>query len=159
MYGHRFNELAAVGIVRDGDRIIIIKRKTSPRDPWSGQIALPGGHIEQGESVTEGLLREIREEVNLNLLPDSIKGQMESVGTAVAPELCVFPFVLDYQNIETAYAGPEVSELKIVKVQEFRETVTANGLPAMDYDGWQVWGMTYRILMQYIQGNFKVYRK
>jgi len=153
------NDTAAVGIIRNSSRIILIKRKTSSRDPWSGQIALPGGHIENGETVEEGLLREIMEEVNIELSTESIVGEMEPASTIISPELKVFPFILDYPDLEMAHPGPEISEIKIVNVYEYEENTTERGLPALNYDGWYVWGMTYRILSEYIRGNFKSYKK
>ncbi len=153
------NDTAAVGIIRNSSRIILIKRKASARDPWSGQIALPGGHIEHGETIEQGLLREIMEEVNIELSIDSIVGEMEPTSTLISPGLKVFPFILDHMYLEMAHPGPEISEIKIVNVYGYEQSRTERGLPALNYDGWNVWGMTYRILSEYIRGNFKSYKK
>ena len=152
-------DTAAVGIIRNSNRIIIIKRKVSSHDPWSGQIALPGGHIENEETIKEGLLREIMEEVNIELSIESIVGEMEPASTIISPELKVFPFILDHSDLEAAQPGPEISEIKIVNVYEYEESTTDRGFPALNYDGWYVWGMTYRILTEYIRGNFRSYKK
>lgn len=39
---------------------------------WSGKIGFPGGGINVGEDVTSGLLREVREEIGLTLVPNQI---------------------------------------------------------------------------------------
>jgi 8-oxo-dGTP pyrophosphatase MutT (NUDIX family) len=49
----------------DGDRILLQRRAgTGYRD---GELSLPAGHIEPGESATAALLREAREETGLDL--------------------------------------------------------------------------------------------
>ncbi len=153
------NKIAAVGIIRNDDEIIIIKRRTSPRDPWSGQIALPGGHVENNETIVSGVLREIREEVRLNLPSEDIVGEMDPVNSTIAPTLDVYPYIINCNSLDEATPGPEVSELRVVHLLNFKKDTTPSGKPALNYDGWYVWGMTYRILTQYIQGNFRVYKK
>lgn len=50
-------------IVRDG-RALIIKRAHEPR---MGEWSLPGGLLELGESLTDAVRREIKEETNLDI--------------------------------------------------------------------------------------------
>lgn len=46
------------------DGIVLIKRRCNPE---KGKWALPGGHLEFGESLEEAVVREVKEETNLNL--------------------------------------------------------------------------------------------
>lgn len=48
-------------------QILFMKRAESPRDPWSGHVAFPGGRVEAGESDLEAAIRECREEIGLDL--------------------------------------------------------------------------------------------
>ena len=53
---------ATVAVVINSRReLLCVVRK---RDPARGTLDLPGGFVDPGESITEGLLREVREEVN-----------------------------------------------------------------------------------------------
>lgn len=56
-------ELTNMCMVYDGDKILVQNRTKSD---WPG-IAFPGGHVEQGESLTESVIREIREETGLTI--------------------------------------------------------------------------------------------
>lgn len=47
-----------------------ITRAAHPGDPWSGDVAWPGGRVEPGETDLEAAVREVREEVGLDLLAD-----------------------------------------------------------------------------------------
>jgi 8-oxo-dGTP diphosphatase len=57
------NPLSAVAVVAEKDgRVLFIKRNVQPA---KGMWALPGGFIEQGESVEKAAIREFREETGL----------------------------------------------------------------------------------------------
>lgn len=144
---------AAVAILREGEQTLLIKRKPYPGDPWSGHIAFPGGHINNGETVEQGLLREVREEVLLELSEVQIHGTLEPLHPHRAPYLTVYPMIIDTDNLSRAKTGPEVDEIKVVSIRGYVEkTHPENGFPALDYDGWFVWGLTYRIIKNYLNG-------
>ena len=56
--------LAADCVVFDGDSAVLIKRKNPP---FQGQYALPGGFVEEDETVEDACIREAKEETNLDL--------------------------------------------------------------------------------------------
>ena len=49
-------------IIRDGDRILLVKRA---REPFKGYWSLPGGRVEAGETAKEAAAREAKEETGL----------------------------------------------------------------------------------------------
>ena len=56
---------AVDAIIEDGKgNVVLIKRKYPP---YQGFYALPGGSVEKGENSKEALVREVREETNLNV--------------------------------------------------------------------------------------------
>lgn len=54
-------ELTTLCLIYDEDRILLQNRV---KKDWFG-YALPGGHVEQGESIVEGVIREMKEETGL----------------------------------------------------------------------------------------------
>ena len=63
---------AAVAVVfrrgLSGTELLFIQRATKPSDPWSGQMAFPGGRVDQGDRDTFAAAeRETLEEVGLDL--------------------------------------------------------------------------------------------
>jgi len=76
--------------------ILFVKRVENVRDPWSGQIALPGGKRDRKDrNLKETVLREILEETGINLLDHCrFLGVTEAVRSRLNPELKILPFVV-----------------------------------------------------------------
>ena len=57
-------------LIMDGNKILIQKRKGSKL--WPGYYALPAGHIDEGENQYDALVREAKEELNIEINPNDI---------------------------------------------------------------------------------------
>ena len=63
-------ELTAVCLVyRDGE--VLLQNRV--KEEWHG-YALPGGHVEPGESIVESIIREMKEETGLTILHPQLCG-------------------------------------------------------------------------------------
>ncbi len=56
-------EVCAGGVVVDGDGKILLVRSHK----WDGKYSIPGGHVEYGESLEKALVREIKEEMGIDV--------------------------------------------------------------------------------------------
>jgi 8-oxo-dGTP diphosphatase len=64
--------VAKAVLVNDRGRVLLLRRSmTDPRRP--GQQDFPGGGIDDGEELTHGVAREIREEAGLNIAPGDLR--------------------------------------------------------------------------------------
>ncbi|EGL17802.1 NUDIX hydrolase [Paenibacillus sp. HGH0039] len=63
-------------VKRDGTRLLLVRVRDNER--WY----LPGGKIEEGEDPEAALKRELKEELNLDLLPESISYLRTVIGAA-----------------------------------------------------------------------------
>jgi 8-oxo-dGTP pyrophosphatase MutT (NUDIX family) len=149
-------------ILRDspqGAEVLLIRRAEHELDPWSGHMALPGGHGDAADdSLVATAVREISEEVGLDLLEHAeLIGRLPGV-MALPRQLEIFPLVFALEVGHEPQANPaEVQEVvwatlahlsspsaqtsHELSVQEKRYR-----LPAFDVGGRVVWGLTYRIL-------------
>ena len=50
-------------MIRDGGRVVVMDRRAQD---WPG-VTFPGGHVEEGESFTDAVIREVREETGLTV--------------------------------------------------------------------------------------------
>ena len=63
----------SAAIIRDG-RVLVARRARAPAlDIWT----MPGGVVEQGETLTEALVREIQEETAMTIEPVALAGHRE----------------------------------------------------------------------------------
>jgi 8-oxo-dGTP pyrophosphatase MutT (NUDIX family) len=75
---------AAVAIVvcpHEGALGLLLTRRASTLRSHAGQYALPGGRLEEGEAAEEAALREVREEIGLELSADEVVGRLPDYRT------------------------------------------------------------------------------
>ena len=68
-------EFTNLCMVRDGDRVLVIDREKESRQG----MTLPGGPVEAGESFTEAVIREVKEETGLRIASPQICGMKDWV--------------------------------------------------------------------------------
>lgn len=56
-------EIILTGILKDDKKFLVIKRNESD-NLYPGAWEFPGGHLENGETLKQGLKRELQEEIN-----------------------------------------------------------------------------------------------
>ncbi len=63
-------ELTVLCLITDGDRVLLQNRI---KEDWKG-YALPGGHVEMGESFVDAVIREMKEETGLDIKNPKLAG-------------------------------------------------------------------------------------
>jgi 8-oxo-dGTP diphosphatase len=56
-------------VVIDGSKVLLVRRG---QEPLKGEWSLPGGALELGETLQQGVVREVLEETGLTVVPDGI---------------------------------------------------------------------------------------
>lgn len=136
-----------------GAEVLFIERAQRPGDRWSGQMALPGGRIhDEDEDLVDTAVREAREEVGIRL--DAPVGRLDDVhGRVVTNAVSTFVFTVD-ERPSLTLEEREVAAAVWIPVERFFEPQAAlkyrylgmGPFPAIEHDGYVVWGLTYRIL-------------
>ena len=154
-------------IIRAGDNgapeLLFIKRSEYPADPWSGQVAFPGGREEAADpTLADTAIRETREETGIDLVRDgTVIGTLDDLrpNTVKLPAVIVRPYVVLLNRFEPLVLSDEVALAFWVPLEAFKDApawrdteVLARGVQmnrrAFHHQGQVIWGMTERILAQ-----------
>ena len=157
---------AAVALIlRDGAagiEILLIRRAEHPQDPWSGQMAFPGGRAEPGEELEATAIRETVEEVGVDLARDAsclgILDEVRAMARLRPVSLTILPFVFRLRRAVTPVPGPEVRSLhwlpfdELLKTErrsvvDYAEQGATMQFPCLRVEDVVIWGLTYRMLV------------
>ena len=69
-------------IILDRDRVLMARRGKQPLKGW---WSLPGGLLELGEALADGLRREVREETGLEVRPAAASSKYSNGSCGTAP--------------------------------------------------------------------------
>lgn len=145
--------------------LLFIKRSDYPGDPWSGQVAFPGGREEPGDtSLADTATRETREETGIDLARDgTFIGTLDDLRPRInrLPDVIVRPYVVLLGRYEPLLLSHEVALAFWIPLAALKEAaswrdtqVLARGIQintrAFHHEGHVVWGMTERILGQLV---------
>jgi 8-oxo-dGTP pyrophosphatase MutT (NUDIX family) len=158
---------AAVALIlrdgEDGIELLFIRRAEHPQDPWSGQIAFPGGRAEPGDAdLLATAVRETAEEIGLDLAraaePFGALDEVRAMARMRPMELTILPFV--FRLIAPAHLrlSAEVRSvywlpLSALLGAELRSTMdyvhdgASLRFPCIRVDDVVIWGLTYRMLL------------
>ncbi len=145
--------------------VLLIQRTKRPDDPWSGQMAFPGGRLEPSDDTAmTAALREAREEVGLDLsnVARSLgrTDDLRAMARGRPLPLVISPFVFELIESEVSFdlQREEVDDVIWAPVEEMasgrvdgtysvtRPEMNTVNLPCYHVGGKVVWGLTYLML-------------
>jgi len=155
----------AGGTAGGGLEALFIKRAIRAGDPWSGQIALPGGRRDPADRDLEATaIRETLEEIGVSLESAERLGQLDDLHprTPVLPPVVVRPFVFALPERPPLRPSEEVSRAFWVSFADLLEPrvrrevkLVVRGaervFPAYDLGDDVIWGMTERIVTPFLE--------
>ena len=151
--------------------ILFIRRKERAGDPWSGQMAFPGGFTSSSDASLEATsLRETEEETGLPPHAARPLGALDEVSprTPYLPPLIITPYVFGVDSELATRPGPEVEATVWLKVRDlfdparrrpyrltFRAAagegdgrVESREFESIVIGSYVIWGLTERVLQQ-----------
>jgi len=118
-------------IILDGNRILLVERG---REPLKGYWSLPGGMLETGETLHEGVKREILEETGLLIHPVRIAEVFERILRDVDGQAEYHYVLIDYVcrvKGGVLAAGDDVSEVAWMRPEELEGLKITEGTLAV----------------------------
>lgn len=158
---------AAVALIlleREGLEALFIKRAERAGDPWSRQVALPGGRYEPDDrDLLVTAMRETLEETGIDLRSAERLGVLDDLypRTPTLPPVLVRPFVFAISSLPRLEPSEEVEHAFWVSLGRLVEpgirrevALQVRGVervfPAYDLGEEVIWGMTERILTPFL---------
>jgi ADP-ribose pyrophosphatase YjhB (NUDIX family) len=124
-----------VVVLDDAGRLLLIKRG---HPPSAGRWSIPGGRVEEGETLEQAAVREAREETGLDVVVGAVAGRVELPG--VGEEVYDVTDFLATQADPRAVATPgdDADDARWVTRAQLDDLETSPGLVAT-LDSWQNW--------------------
>jgi len=160
---------AAVAMILLGstaaEELLFIRRAEYQNDPWSGDIAFPGGGIEaQDRDSRAAAERETFEEIGLCLPENSYLGALGSISGAYLP-VNISAHVYQFSELPPLLLNDEVVETFSVPLallldpgrnreKRFEYRGNIRNHPVIDLNGYAervLWGISYRLLQTFFQ--------
>jgi 8-oxo-dGTP pyrophosphatase MutT (NUDIX family) len=156
--GLRFAGVAMILRDEANAEVLLIKRAERAGDPWSGQIAFPGGKMQPDDrTVRDTAIRETLEEVGIDLNKVADFLGYGTLTTTHTGTMDVIPTVFMMKEEAEARTNEEVASYRWVELEDLLSPKATTSyhlntpggaleLPAYAVGDYVVWGLTYRIL-------------
>lgn len=142
--------------------VLLVRRTEREGDPWSGHMALPGGHAHPEDAdLLHTARRETLEEVGIDLADAELLGRLDDVTPMRSSDLTVSPFVFGATEPAHATLSNEVAEALWVPLdalasdalrgtREVQIRGSTLSVPAFVIGERVVWGMTFHLLERFL---------
>ena len=156
--GLRFAAVSMILRNPESPSVLLIERARRAGDPWSGQIAFPGGKMQNGDrTAKDTAVRETKEEMGIDLDGAADFLGYGRVTTTHAGNMDVVPSVFALRRHVEITPNEEVASFRWIGLEELLapgarsnyrlgNEGSAVRMPAYAVGGYVVWGLTYRIL-------------
>ena len=141
-------------------RLLLIERARREGDPWSGDLAFPGGRMEPGDADERAAAeRETAEEVGLDLAAARFLGRLDDMSASLLPiTVAAFVYAVESAALPALSLSDEVTEAfwiplphlfdrRRLREHRLRRGAAEHRFPALDLLGPGrplLWGLSYR---------------
>ena len=150
-----------IPLIRNADRwSILLTRRAENLAAHSGQIAFPGGAVENGETLEQAAVRETEEEVGIRSADVELIGRLDDLvtnsGFLVAPFVGVvhepIEYVMQEAEVVEVFEVPVDALLDPAKPEVRYVTFHGQSYPAYYYvyEQYEIWGLTGRMLKSFL---------
>jgi 8-oxo-dGTP diphosphatase len=131
---------------------LLVKRAEVQGDPWSGDMAFPGGKRSQSDrTLQDTVMREVHEETGIDLSALTYIGGLPIVFSSLRPGKDVLPIVYLYEGRPEIKLNFELTAYRWVHLKELRTSRTVAKVKGWEGEVFKlgddiIWGLTYRML-------------
>lgn len=148
----------------DGEPFVPFVQRTQHLSSHSGQIGLPGGGVDPGETIEAAARREAWEELGIDPGSYEVVGTLPATYTQVSHHVVTPVIAVSHARPEflpDTYEVEHVIEVPLAvledagnwRAEEWDSGWGRRTVHFVDYQGWTIWGLTGRILQQYLRSG------
>jgi 8-oxo-dGTP pyrophosphatase MutT (NUDIX family) len=136
----------------DDYETLLVRRAVVPGDPWSGDMAFPGGKkAPQDRTLRDTVVREVSEETGIDLDALTYIGALPVIFSSMKPDRDVLPIVYLYEGRPEIRLNSELTAYRWVHLKDLRTNRTTAKVKEWEGEVFKlgddiVWGLTYRML-------------
>jgi len=136
---------------------LLVRRAIVPGDPWSGDMAFPGGkRMRDDRTLRDTVIREVQEETGIDLGHLTYIGGLPVMFSSMKPDRDVLPIVYLYEGRPEIRLNPELTAYRWVHLKELRESRTTAKIKEWEGEVFKlgediIWGLTYRMLNKLLE--------
>lgn len=146
-----FHRTAHIWIINKNNELLLQKRSATKKSHPNCWDISGAGHIRVGETIVEGAIRELKEELGIEIKEEQLKF-ISIIKSTKNPKNCEFGYVylVECNNKieEYTFEDNEVSEVKYVYFEDLEKMV------ADKVDGLLIHEEEYKKLFAYIRENY-----
>ena len=116
-------EVCVGAVAVDGDRLLLVRRG---REPGAGTWSLPGGRVEEGETLAEAVVRELAEETGLEGVCDRLAGWVERIDEE--HHYVILDFYVQVLDARDPVPGDDADDAAWVPLPDVAERRLTDGL-------------------------------
>lgn len=116
-------EVCVGAIAVDNERLLLVRRG---RGPAQGFWSVPGGRVDEGETLAEAVVREVLEETGLEGVCDRLVGWVERIGED--SHYVILDFYVEVLEGGDPVAGDDAAEAMWVPLHDVAELALVDGL-------------------------------
>lgn len=139
-------------------KTLLVKRIETAGDPWSGQMALPGGKRDPKDlNLTQTAIRETLEETSIDLTHRCrFLGALQIMRSEQRPEMKILPLIIFLEHNPQIHLNDELELAIWISIDDLvksRKTTTLDNreIQVFDVGEGYIWGLTYRVLTDFLK--------
>lgn len=117
---NKLHIVSVVAVIRNTNGKYLVLKRTDREIAYPGLYTFPGGKVEDNDSVEETLIKEAKEEANLDLKPGKILLKDKSFVRPDDQTVKVFSYLCEIENSDQIKIGEDFTDYKWISFEDLQ---------------------------------------
>ena len=115
-------------ILNEAGEVLLVKHRPERKGFWQGKWICPGGALEVGEKITDGIIREVKEESGLDILNVKLFFQKSNIDVAKNKQFVTLVFHAKTSSADVVLSPEDHDNYAWINPSEINNYKTVNYL-------------------------------